>query len=359
MKVKYIGNFNDGTGWAKAATYNALALDATGYDVYCEEFSYNKASVVLEPYIETLINKKSDSYDIIVNHVLPTEYKYVPSVKNIGFVSIETLTLSAVPWLKKIAIMDEIWVPNKGSKQCLVNSGIDADKVKVFPHTFNFEKTTSLATNQVFPELNGKFNFFFNGEFTKRKNLESLLIAFHNEFDVSEPVNLVIKTSKDANTVNEFCSAVKNRMKKIGRYKSECVINGYLDEATLLTIMKQCHIFVMPSYGEAWCYPALESMALGIPSIYTQGIGIEDFEVGGIAVPSRIAPCYGAGDTFDYLYTSNDYWLDIDIRELQNAMRSSYEITNNPYVYNEIRENCIKQAQKFDFTNTEITRGIV
>jgi glycosyltransferase involved in cell wall biosynthesis len=360
MKIKYIGNFNDGTGWAKAATYNALALDAAGHDIYCEEFSYNKASVVLEPYIENLINKKSEEYDIIVNHVLPNDYKYSSAVKNVGFVSLETLNLSSVPWLKKLSIMDEIWVPNIASKECLKNSGIESGKIKVFPHTFNFYKTIHADSNQRIAQLsNGTFNFVFNGEFTKRKNIEALLIAFHNEFENIEPVNLFIKTNRDANLVNEFCSSVKARMKKIGGYKSEIVVAGYIDENTLLRAIKDCHAFVMPSYGEAWCYPALEAMALGIPPIYTKGIGIGDFDSIGLEVPSRIAPCYAANDTFEDLYTSKDLWLEIDILELQKVMRNAYESLKNPNISQSIKSKCVEKAKQFDFTNTEITKGLV
>ncbi len=69
MKIKYIGNFNDGTGWAKAATYKAIALDYAGYDVYCEELKYNNVSVILEGKIAELLDKKSDAYDVVIHHV--------------------------------------------------------------------------------------------------------------------------------------------------------------------------------------------------------------------------------------------------------------------------------------------------
>jgi len=362
VKIKYIGNFNDGTGWAKAATYNALALDMAGYDVYCEELSYNQASVILEPYIENLINKKSDTYDVVVNHVLPTEYKYISGVRNVGFISLETLTLSSVPWLKRIAMMDEIWVPNKASKYCLMDSGVDGNKVKVFNHTFNFYKTAQSDNGQRIDKLRGTFNFVFNGEFTKRKNVEALLFAFHNEFDYIEPVNLFIKTNKDANLINDFCSAVKTRMKKTGKYKNEIIISSYIDEISLLSILKDCHAFVMPSHGEAWCYPALEAMALGIPSIYTKGIGIEDFvipNITGLPVDSKVSYCYGANDTFDDLYTSNDEWLEINVKDLQEKMRYIFESAKDQKAYLDIRRLCQEQAKKFDFTNKDITKGLL
>lgn len=239
-----------------------------------------------------------------------------------------------------------------------MDSGIDGNKVKVFNHTFNFNRTAQLDNGQRINNLKGTFNFVFNGEFTKRKNIEALLVAFHTEFDYIEPVNLFIKTNKDANTINEFCSAVRTRLKKGGRYKDEIIISDYIDEASLVSIIRDCHTFVMPSYGEAWCYPALEAMALGIPCIYTDGIGVMDFAVGW-AVNARQSPCYGANDTFDDLYTSNDIWLDIDIKDLQNKMRTVYEFSKNTTAFSSMRDACMQQAKMFDFTNKEITRGLI
>jgi glycosyltransferase involved in cell wall biosynthesis len=132
-----------------------------------------------------------------------------------------------------------------------------------------------------------------------------------------------------------------------------------MSEADLFGVIKNCHAFVMPSYGEAWCYPALEAMTFGIPPIYTKGIGIEDFDSSGFFVDSRVTPCYGANDTFDFLYTSDDFWLEIDIMDLQKKLRQVYELQANPKEFNSLKEICTMRAKQFHFTNTEITRGII
>lgn len=355
MKIKYIGNFNDGTGWAKASTYNALALDAAGHDVYCEEKKYNNNNIVLESKIEELMAKTTDSFDVIVQHVLPPDYKYYQGVKNVGFVELETLTLSHTLWLKKLNSMDEIWVANHGSMQCLENSGISKDKIKVLPHFFNIEKVKKTNEQIRVPELDGTFNFIFTGEFSKRKNLEALIFAFNNEFDISEPVNLVIKTNVAQNTVGDFIDSVKDRMRKGSKYKKEIVITGYMEQEALNSIVSNCHAFVIPSYGEAWCYPAIESMALGLVPIYTHGIGVQDFDVCGFAVESRIIPCYGAVDTLPDLYTSNDYWLEINPFDLQKKMREVYYtyMTNRDY-FASLSKICIEKADLYDYNNSKM-----
>lgn len=361
MKIQYIGNFNDGTGWAKASTYNALALSEAGYDVYCKSHNYSERNITIEDEINNLLLKTSNSFDIVIHHILPSDYKYVGGVKNIGFVALETLNLSDKIWLKHLSLMDEILVPNEASKKCLINSGF-TKPVKIFNHTFNYNKIINSNSPAFIKELNDKFNFIFVGEFSRRKNPEALVRAFQNEFSYIEPVNLVLKTNTSINVINQFTQNIKKNMKNGQRYKTELVISDYLSDDVLWAIMKQCHAFVMPSYGEAWCYPAMEAMALGLPIIYTEGIGISDYANTNANYPvkSTVVPCYGAIDTFDTLYTSKDLWTEIDIIDLQSTMRNIYELhrTNNQQ-YTGLSKQNIDNAKRYDFNNITITRGVV
>lgn len=362
MKIKYIGNFTDGTGWAKASTYNALALTSAGFDVYCQEVKYNKNQVVLEDQILELLNKESATYDIVVQHVLPKDYRYFGGVKNVGFVALESIILTNMIWLKNLNMMDELWVPNTASKNCLVNSGISYEKIKVLPHTFNYEKIVNTNDGASISQLDNNFNFAFVGEFSKRKNLEALLRAFHGEFDYIEPVNLFIKTSSNLETLNGFRTDVRKRMKLGSRYKEEIIVCDYLPEDVLTSIVKQCHAFVMPSYGEAWCYPAMEAMAAGLPIVYTNGIGIEDYQEyeSSFAVESYASYCYGATDTFDDIYTSRDLWREINVADLQMTMRKVFELYQTQREVYEGMSNTVKtQIAKYDFRNPEIARSIL
>lgn len=360
MKIKYIGNFNDGTGWAKASTYNVLALDNAGYDIYCKELKYNNNSVVIDDKIVELLNKQSENFDVVIQHVLPSEYFYFPEVKNIGFVALETLALYSPLWLKKINMMDEIFVPNVASKNCLINSGV-TKPIKIFNHSFNYYDVLNLVPTGSIDELKNTFNFVFVGEFTKRKNIEALLRAYHSEFSYIEPVNLYIKTNRELKTVTDFCSSIKNDINKIGKYKEEIIITGYLNETVLLSTMKQCHAFVMPSYGEAWCYPAMEAMALGLPVIYTDGIGINDYaSPDNYKVNSYIDNCYGVKDAVDGLYTPNDCWLNPSVIDLRKKMRSVFSLfMNQRQQYINASARIAKSVEKFNYKNNFIVKGLL
>ena len=157
------------------------------------------------------MEKKSDTYDAVIQHVLPINYKYFGGMKNIGFVALENVKFTNKVWLANLKMMDDVFVPNVASQAVLSDNGISS---KIFPHSFNFNKIKSYERNANIVELSNSFNFTFVGEHCHRKNLEALLIAFHNEFNYIEPVNLYIKTSgKSLQEMTNFCEQVKNKLK--------------------------------------------------------------------------------------------------------------------------------------------------
>jgi glycosyltransferase involved in cell wall biosynthesis len=361
MKIKYIGNFTDGTGWAKASTYNALALHYAGHDVSCFELKYNQMNNLIEPELQELLDKNPDSYDILIQHILPDNYKLNGGVENIGFTVLENVEFSNMSWIKNMQMMDKMLVPNVGTQRALEKYSISS---KLFPHTFNYEKIVHSPRQANIAELNKTFNFVFVGEFTKRKNLEALIRAFHTEFDENEFVNLYIKTwgvSLDA--VTNFSNSIKNKLKKCNTYKKEIIICDYIPEEVLWSTMNQCHAFVMPSYGEAWCYPAMEAMALGIPVIYTDGIGIDEFNIDnscGFKVKSSEVPCYDSMDALPDLYTSKDTWLEINVLDLQQKMRELYNIFfQDTDRYKQLSSYCSYTASTFDYKNNKIIKDVL
>ena len=126
----------------------------------------------------------------------------------------------------------------------------------------------------------------------------------------------------------QLSDSVKSKLKIRTKYKKEIAISGYLEDRHLLSLMSKCQCFVMPSFGEAWCIPALESMAIGMPVIYTGNTGMDDF-CHGWKVESEAKSCYNATDSLDYMYTSHTKWMEPSIEHLASAMRVAYETYKN------------------------------
>ena len=329
MKVLYIGNYKDGTGWSIACINNILAIDAAGIQVVPRAISFGEVSDDIPSRITDLEQNDTVGADICIQHTLPHLYSYNSKYKNIGFYVTETSNFRDSMWHKSINLMDEAWVPNKQIVKASQQTGVTVP-IKVVPHSLPVESYKISPTSAQVQELIGTFNFCFIGEFVVRKNIEALIKAFHIEFHPSEPVNLFIKTSQAGmnpnecmDHFNEYIAHIKSGLKLRQNYKDEIIVTGRFKRDDLLSLMGQCHCFVMPSYGEAWCIPALEAMALKIPVIYTKGTGMSDF-CSGIGVTSSEVPCYRAVDSLPNLYTANSKWNEIDVEQLAFAMRSMY-----------------------------------
>ena len=321
MKVLYIGNYKDGTGWGDAALNNILAMDIAGIDVVPRAISYKNKLDFDNDRILELEKKDTDGCDVCVQHVLPHLYSYDSNFKlNVGFLASETLDLKHSNWNHYASIMDEIWVPSNACKHSLnINK-----PVHVIPHSLNISEYEDTESGKKIENLIGSYNFVFVGEYIERKNLKDLLRAFHTEFKYWENVNLFIKTSGvDLEVVQNFCNQVKSGLKVSDQYKEEVILCGRLDKKDYISTLAQCHCFVMPSHGEAFCIPALEATVLGLECIWTERTGLEDFATGS-AVRAYEEPCFGGLSALRNLYTAKNKWLTIDVESLQKEMRACF-----------------------------------
>tara|TARA_R110000824_G_scaffold9932_16_gene44176 strand:+ start:861 stop:1949 length:1089 start_codon:yes stop_codon:yes gene_type:complete len=353
MKVLYIGNYKDGTGWANACIGNILAMDSAGIEVIPRSITFEQEDKDYPQRIKELeikYSKKSDNYDcdIVIQHTLPHLYCYDSNYKNIGFFDTESFDFSMTGWQYSCNMMDEIWVPSEQNANAARMSGVTVP-IKIVPHSIDISEYQDTNGAKI-QEMQSSFTFGFVGEFIERKNLKALIRAFHMEFDPREPVDIFIKTSKASlEKVQEFCTHVKNGLKIRKKYKEEIVVAGMLNKQDYVSVLSQVDCFVMPSRGEAFCIPALEAMALGIPCLYTDGVGM-DYCLGQ-NVKSKPDPCFGAVETLPDLDTASNTWAEIDVLELSRAMRNWYNAEN---LKSSIRDDCMETAQKYDHKSVGI-----
>lgn len=346
MKVLYIGHYKDGTGWANAAINNILAMDSVGIDVVPRAISFEQADQAYPERIKELEQQTTSGAEICIQHTLPHLYSYDSSYKNIGFLATESSNFSDTGWQYFANLMDELWVPSLNSRAACRVSGVKKD-INVVPHSLDFDKYRNTDSNKKIDELRNTFNFIFVGEFIERKNIQALLRAFHSEFEVNEPVNLFIKTSRQSiDYIKNYCESIKRGLKIRKKYKNEIVICGKLNFEDYVSVFRQCHSFVMPSRAEGFCIPALEAMCLGLPIIFTSNTGLDDFAYG-VGVKSTNVPCFGAVDTIPYLDNANSTWSEIDITNLRIAMRGEYMKWNTDQAANE-KQKTIESAKQYD-----------
>lgn len=366
MKVLYISNYKDGTGWGNAAADYILAMDSVGIDVVCRSVTFNGEKGEVHPRILELERKSSRHSDVCIQHLLPHMLDYNGRFeKNIVIYESETSNFKSSRWAEYINTMDEAWVVNNHMVDSALSSGVVCP-IRMIPHTFDTSKYDKEYEPLDVPNMDSKnrFVFYFIGEAIRRKNLFALIKAFHLEFDVEEPVDLIIKASKSGMSgeecgqyVTEMCSTVKENLKLYPNkdsYKSEFITTGFLDNEKMMRFHKTMDCFVMPSYGEAWCLPAFDAMAMGCTPICTKVGGMADFldDGGGILVDGNLEPAFGMTETFQDLYTGREDCISIDVRKLQKAMRRIYYLASiSDSKYTKLQKRGREIADKYSYEN--------
>jgi len=367
MKVLYISNYKDGTGWGNAAADYILAMDTAGIDVVCRSIRFNEERGEVHPRILELERKSTRHSDVCIQHLLPHMLDYNGRFKkNIALYETETSNFKSSRWTEYINTMDEAWVVNRQMEQASMSSGVDIP-IRIIPHTFDTPKYDKQYEPLDIPHmdnLENRFVFYFIGEAIRRKNLFALLKAFHLEFDFDEPVDLIIKAHKSGmseqecgNYVTDLCTTVKENLKLYPNkdaYKSEFITTGFIDDEKLMRFHKTVNCFVMPSYGEAWCLPAFDAMAMGNTPICTNTGGMADFleDGGGILVDGTLEPAFGMTEGFEDLYTGREDCISINVRMLQKAMRKIYHLaSNSDSEYLDLQKRGREIAEKYSYGN--------
>ena len=366
MKVLYISNYKDGTGWGNAATDYILAMDSVGIDVVCRSISFNGEKGEVHPRILELERKSSRHSNVCIQHLLPHMLDYNGRFeKNIALYESETSNFKSSRWTEYINTMDEAWVVNKQMSEASLVSGVESP-IRIIPHTFDTSKYDKEYKPLDIPymDIENKFVFYFIGEAIRRKNIFALIKAFHLEFDVDEPVDLIIKASKGGMSdddcgkyIKELCDTAKENLKLYPSndlYKSEFITTGFLDNEKMMRFHKTMDCFVMPSYGEAWCLPAFDAMAMGSTPICTNVGGMSDFlsDGGGTLIDGVLEPAFGMTETFQDLYTGREDCVSINVRKLQKAMRRMYYLaSNSDSKYTNLQKQGREIADKYSYEN--------
>lgn len=335
--VLFVGPYRQTDGWGNASREYLRALIRTGMNVSARPIYLNNTQKNYPEYPEFEIfeDNRSSHYDAIIQHCLPHQFRYYGDAKNIGISFFETGNLGATPWVNYINTMDEMWVTSKWEKSIL-----EAGKVKIPVSVIriptNHEKYNRTYPKLLMPNHDGEFKFYFIGEYITRKDLNSLLIAFHREFHVDEKVRLVIKVNKSGvepfdllNKINSDIQNLKTTLKlypKPSYYKKEIIIPTHLPEDELYGLHQSCDCFVMPSRGEAFCLPAFDALMFGkFPVVNRNSSTAEYLEsFTGYGVESYQVPAIAVDRPLPFLYTGRDTWYQIDILDLQRALRYAF-----------------------------------
>lgn len=298
---------------------------------------YTGAEPELPERILELEAEPANGFDAVVQNVLPTSMEYAACGRNVAYFFCETSDFRGTAWPRHLKLMDEVWVPCRHNLAACRESGVDAacGVVPVACDVSKFER--SYEPHRLRAELGDDFVFYTIGEATRRKNLNALAAAFHLEFEPSEPVSLVVKTSLPGVPPDRARGLVRAEFErvKVGLnlypdpryYKREMVITDRLSDESVRRLHHSCDCYVSPSFGEGWGLPCFDAMGFGkTPIVTAYGAHLEYVtpETGWL-VPGNPVPVSGMQDVHGDLYTGRQSWCSVDVAALRKAMREAYE----------------------------------
>jgi len=280
-KVSYVC-FCNASGYGQAAQdyVNALLInddfdlrvDPIGNQITNPGISDKKFAL-----LKQLSKKPSTDEYIQILHCVPTlQQKFKRLPKNIGFATFETFNppdSGHMNWISVLNNNDAVIVPSLFNYHVFAHTKLKKPLFHI-PHSID----TEIYHKDVQPRKEyEKFTFLFCGTWKIRKGYQQLLEAWFSEFDVSDNVQLLIKTDKAKVAMAE----VEQMKKNLGYKRKETAPilfeSKIFNEDELPGFFKSVDCLISPHAGEGFGLPGLQCMAVGTPIIITNFSGSQDY----------------------------------------------------------------------------------
>ncbi|HYG22023.1 MAG TPA: glycosyltransferase family 29 protein [Verrucomicrobiae bacterium] len=264
--------------------------------------------------------KLSADAAITVRHAWPPTWN---RPKHGKFVVIQPWEFGSLPkdWVEQSRKVDEFWAYTNYVRQCYIDSGVDAAKVKVVPLGVDGERFHPNAAPRPLATQK-KFKFLFVGGTIGRKGIDVLMNAYLASFSAADDVCLVIKDFGGQSVYKGQTFADKIRAVQQRPNAPEML---YLDcemaPEELPGLYTACDCLVHPYRGEGFGLPVLEAMACALPVIVTAGGSTDDFATDDVAyrIPAKRLEI---GNDVSGLKTVSTAWLlEPDVKVVAERMR--------------------------------------
>ena len=182
-------------------------------------------------------------------------------------------------FLEKLKNVDYIWVPSEWQLNVLKENGVNPEKIKVVPEGVDPIKYNPINTN------NKKLRILHIGTWEYRKSSYEIINAFLNVFGDSDNVEFRIgvnnKFRKQDGPLETF--------RKFGLpIQKNIVFLDTLYEEDYINEIQNADVYVSCARSEGWNLPLIQSLACGVPSIYSKCGGQLEFTKENIGVGINI-----------------------------------------------------------------------
>lgn len=191
---------------------------------------------------------------------------------NVLFTMYETETIPP-EWVEACNRASAVLVPCQHNKEAFKRSGV---RVPIYTVHLGIHAAEWLTIKR---ERSSPFRILFVSWPNQRKGLDVLAQAFWTAFLDDPDVELYLKTSQAWEARKQVYA-----LKGVERF---IVDDTRMTHEELVTLYHSAHIFVLPSRGEGWGFPAMEAMATGCPTVATDYSGLQEFVTSQTGWPIR------------------------------------------------------------------------
>lgn len=235
-------------------------------------------------------NKIPKNSEFLLRHQWPPNWD---SCGTHGVIMIQPWEFGRVPlaWVDyaNSAHIEEIWCYSRAVKNAYLDSGVQADKLRVMP--LGVDTEIYQPEGEHYPIATEKsLKFLFVGGTINRKGPDILLEAFCKQFSNEDDVCLVIKDfGGDSVYKGQTLEAQIGEIQNNPESPEIIYINTEISEAEMAGLYRVCDCLVHPYRGEGFGLPVLEAMACGKPVVVTEGGSTDDFvgDSHGWKIPAR------------------------------------------------------------------------
>lgn len=341
--VLYIGPYKDSNGLGGSSRrYIDSLIKNHSINTCIRPIFFTRSSI--DNHIDT---KKYDeyqkntlpNYDVVIQHGYPEMFVYNKKFgKNIGIVEIETRNIHRSGWINKLSLMDEIFVNSINGINSLYDSNIRTG-LKLVPEPYDTGPYTS-EQDPFFTDLNkdnDPFIFYTIGQYTEKKNIKGIILAYLLEFTSKDNVKLFIKTNSYNMELSTLDSNINYDIQKIKQairkkdYADINIISGYITDNDIIRLHQSadCYINAVRADGCGPC--ALEASFTKKIIISTKNIGSSSYlnSSNALMVDSIPVNVYSPEFINDNIFTIFEEWDEPNIVSLQQQMRSAYNMSQS------------------------------